>query len=429
MLSRYLLLSAAHLLASVLGFIGVKIIVEHFGSAGLGQTSLALSLVGLALIVATGGTQLLAVRHLAAAPEDVPALAGNVIAIRLALASATYLVLMAVCAAVPPLAEILPLTALFALSLFVNAAHLSYVPQAFQQAGVLSAVQVATQGLYLLALTGLLAVRAGLGTVALSKVAADLVVAAALAGWVIVHYGRPRRPAATAQLCQLLTQAAPLAGTKLARALAQGSDLVVVSLFLDTAELGLYAGGVKIYLFLLSLATAYFVLLLPRLAERAERPGDALRNELAASLLRTVPPALGGVALLAVFARPLLVFLFDESFAAAVPVVRLLGLSFLVNVVGRHFRQVLLARGRQDEDLRRTLWAVGVHLVGKLVLTPLLGLVGAALGTLLGETVLTLALGFAARRELRATATASTASTPGLRSEALLVEDEPRSEP
>lgn len=80
---------------------------------------------------------------------------------------------------------------------------------------------------------------------------------------------------------------------------------------------------------------------------------------------------------------------------------RILGVAALVNVVNNHFRYMLLATNRQQLDLRNTAVATAAHVAFKLVLIPMAGIEGAALGTLGGEmTVLALGL-WATRGDLR----------------------------
>ena len=408
---RYAVLTGANLLAAVAGFLAVLSIVEHFGPAGLGDTSLALAVVGYALTIAACGTQLHAVRRVAAAPETVGTVVGTVMLVRLGVGLATYLGLIALLTVVPGLAEIRLLSALFALSIFTNAFNVSWVGQALHRTSVLAAANFATQLLYLLGLWSFLAWRPALTTVAGCKVAADLTVTLALVLWLRQRVGPIERPGSPRELWRTLSQAAPLGGTKLLRTLALGSDLLLVGLLVSRRELGHYAGAMKLFMLLMSLAAAYFVILLPRLAQRAEG-GGALAHEVTASLGRVLPVAIPAVVGLALFARPLLAGLFEPSFTTAALALRLLGLAFLANLIGRHFRQVLLVRGRQTTDLRLTSFAAAVHVTLKIALIPWLGLTGAALGTLLGETTLMLVLWRAARPELAGTPLREVANRP-----------------
>lgn len=200
--------------------------------------------------------------------------------------------------------------------------------------------------------------------------------------------------------------AAPIAGSQMVRSLALGSDLVILALLVDREALGHYSASYRFFMVLLSLGTAYFVILLPRISERARSAGDEMAVEHRRSLWRLIPAAAAGALVLGLIAEPLLTLLFDPSFVAAAPALRLLAAAFVANLVGRHYRQILLARHRQDLDFRWTVVAVGVHLGAKWLFGITWGITGAAAGTLLGELVLAAGLRASALPHLRAAPTA-----------------------
>lgn len=396
----YSVLTIGNLAASAAGFLAVLLIVERFGPEGLGKVTLAASIVGYVLILGSCGTQLHAVRRVAAAPENVAPIAGTVFGLRLVAGAAGYVALLGAASLVPRLAEIRPLLALFGLGVFIQAFNVSWVPQALNKAAVLAVSTLGVQLLYVFGVWRVAASGRDLTALALTKVGAEAVVALLLLAWVWRRFGPIRLPPSPRVVWQMAVEAAPIAGTKLVRGVALGSDLLVVGLMLSAEDLGHYAGAVRLFMFLMSLASAYFIVLLPRLARRRAEAGRALAVEIASSLRRVLLPAMAVVALMAWLARPLLTHLFTPSFGAATVALRLLMLALLANLIGRHFRQVLLVSDRQVLDLRATALAAGVHVAFKVVLVPLFGLTGAALGTLVGELTLMAILWWAARPEL-----------------------------
>lgn len=388
----YSVLTAGHLLTSASGFLVVLLIVDRFGAQGLGQVTLAVSVVSYALIIAGCGTQLHAVRTAATSEEAIPATAGTVLSLRLAVGVPTYLALLAVASLVPRLLEIRGLIALFGLGILVHSLDVSWIPQALNRTGLLAAANLGSQVFYLLGVWWLATLERGLGIAAWSKVGGALVVALWLLAWMRLRIGPMRLPRPPGDLWRMAAQAAPIAGTNLVRSLGLGSDLLIVGVMLGDEELGHYAGAVRLFLFLLSLASAYFVVLLPRLAQRGREERGALGQELRASLGRVVGPTGVVAGILIWLASPVLSGLFGPGFEQATSALRLLLLALLANLVGRHFRQVLLVRNRQVLDLRATMVATGVHLVAKVGLVATLGLTGAALGTLIGELTLMLLL-------------------------------------
>jgi O-antigen/teichoic acid export membrane protein len=237
--------------------------------------------------------------------------------------------------------------------------------------------------------------------VAVAKVLADFLVALLSVGWVRKHHGPLQPPTARAPVLDLARAGAPIAGTQLLRGLTRTSDIVILGFMVSRVQLGYYSAAARIFLLMLSLAGSYFVILLPRMAERAADPAGAMRRELRASLRRSLPIALLGCVLVALFAQPLLASAFDSEFAAAAPALQLLTLALIANFIGRHHRQVLIARGRQGLDLRMTGIGAATHVAAKLALIPPLGITGAALGTLAGELTIAVLLGWVAWSDTR----------------------------
>ena len=95
-----------------------------------------------------------------------------------------------------------------------------------------------------------------------------LVLAAGLFVWARRCVGPLKRPSASVRIRELLRGAAPIGASQLLRVVALGSDLVLLGLLVSFQQVGLYAGAYRVFTVGVSLATAYFMVLLPRLARR-----------------------------------------------------------------------------------------------------------------------------------------------------------------
>lgn len=396
-------LGALQAVSVLCGFGAVVLLADYFGADGLGEVSLALSLVGYGLVVGNLGTDLYAVKRVAARPSALGRLVSGVVRVRAAAAWTAFAVLAVVVWSVPEYRSSARLILMFGLSIPLVSVHLGWVPQALHRPLVFGAAQTATQVIYLALLWLVGASGGGLMAVAGARVAADVAVIVGLWAWM----ARARPDAASLRhslpargLLALARVASPIAGSQMVRSLALGSDLVILALLVDRQSLGHYSAAYRLFMVLLSLGTAYFVILLPRISMHSRRRGGGMLAEHRRSLLRLLPASAAGVALLALVAEPLLTFVFSSSFVAAAPALRLLGLAFLANIAGRHYRQILLARGRQVRDLRWSATAAGVHVAAKWVFGSLWGITGVALATLVGEVFLWMGLWIAAAPEL-----------------------------
>jgi len=242
---------------------------------------------------------------------------------------------------------------------------------------------------------------AGIIGVAGAKVVADLLVMAGIVLWVQRSYVCDVEHAPAGEAAAIAGACAPICATQLMRGLAIGSDIIILGMMMSRADVGIYAVASRLFMFMMSLAGSYFVIQLPRFAEHAAESTTVLRRELSTSLRRTLPLGGLGIVALAVLAGPVLWLLFGDGFGEAAMSLRLLGIAVVANLVGRTYRQILLVREKQGVDFRVSVAGTAVHIAVKLALIPMFGILGAAIGTLAGETFQMLAQMRAAGEELR----------------------------
>lgn len=389
-LKRYLFLAGADLAAKGIGFVVAVALVRHFGSVGFGQISFASSIVMIGVLVAACGLDVYAVRNVARKPETLGAMAGAVIAIRLLLGAFVYSALLLLAAHVPSFNEIFWLIAFSGLLIFTGAVSLTWAPQALHQTNVLAAANFSVQLIYLLALLAVINTNMGLWAAPCALVLAETAVAVALLIWTCKIVQWRMRPFPLKKWFDIIKQSAPMGGSGLARTVAMGSDIIILGFFVPMEQLGWYVGAYKLYQLGNSLCAQYFVILLPRLSQKAADPSASLQAEVFQSLKNTLLVAAPLVTFAAITSDGILRSLFDPSFVTASVSLQVLLLALLFNLVSGHFRHTLLACGRQVQDFR--LVAIGsiVHVVMKLALIPTLGIEGAAFGVLAGEISLTI---------------------------------------
>jgi O-antigen/teichoic acid export membrane protein len=175
-------------------------------------------------------------------------------------------------------------------------------------------------------------------------------------------------------------------------------DLVLVGLWMGTAEAGIYGAAYRILWLPTMLVTAYLTALRPSVARRAMAgPASPL------SLTGPSAPAAVAVGILAaavgiLFAPAMVDLLFGPQYGGAVAPLRLLLLSFALLVVSRHYRLVLVASGRQALDLRIMAAAAALNVSLNLWLIPRAGLVGAAAANVASEAAILAAVLWVTRR-------------------------------
>ena len=385
LLKRYSWLVILSAGARGLGFAAVVMVARGFGVEIFGELGFAHATVGYGLTFAVFGLGIYGVREAVRQPESVGTVTSTVIVIRLVLSAVAFLALLLL-TLLPAFRPVATLILLYALTLFTGAISVFWVAQAQQRTDVLGLAAVASQILYIGQVY--LALRFGLGkhAVPLALVLSELVVALGLLLWMrrrVAPLGPPLDPAGCRRIVK---QTAPLAGSQMLRGLALGSDMVLLGILVTMDRVGAYAAAYKLFVLGFTLVGLYVTVVLPHLVHHGSISVRQLSAEVGSLLWKllmlAVPAAVLGVAL----APWVMTNLFGSEFVTATTPMRLLILATLASLVGGHYRPAVLALGEHTHDLRNVALSGGVHVASKLVLIPLLGLTGAALGTLLGET-------------------------------------------
>lgn len=398
-LGRYISLAGASFLSAIFGFLIASLLARQFGPAGFGAISLATSLVSYAIVVSNCGTILHAVRMVAMGQSTLEQMIPVVVYIRLLLGTVVFILIAVAAYLIPQLYESRHLFVLFALTLFSNAILLTWVPQAVHRIHAISASKVMLQFLNLALLFLFLQFDSSLYIAPIALIIAEVMVAFGLILSIRRYVTRVNPLPDFGAMKAVLWESTPIGMTQMVRALTLASDLLILGLMGIYSDVGIYAAGFKLYLFLLTMGSAYFVILLPRIAERAAS-NNLIFKELRLSFKRVLPIMTVVVIVVWLVADLLIEILFGAGYGGAADVLRVLSVASLASIIANHYRQVLLVKKMQAIDLKKTSISAFVHLSSKLLLIPFFGIIGCALGTLIGEIALTIGLALAVRKEV-----------------------------
>jgi O-antigen/teichoic acid export membrane protein len=177
-------------------------------------------------------------------------------------------------------------------------------------------------------------------------------------------------------------------------------DLLLLSVLRPPAEVGLYDAPVKLYELLLSLASILGGLMTPAFIQdlRAEK---TLARRLNAGIAATAIFAALAFAVLFECAEPIVTLLAGSNFTQAARPLRLLaaaaGLAGMTSIL----RFAAIALNQQARMTRADLAGVGLALAVHLLLIPRFGLMGAAVGRLVGDVVTLTVATWSLRAHLR----------------------------
>jgi len=193
---------------------------------------------------------------------------------------------------------------------------------------------------------------------------------------------------AVAPLIGTARQAGPYALSRVVSQLTQRLAVPVIGALLSASAAGLYHAADR-FVYVLSWIPHFAgIALLPtavrRHAESDVGAGPLYQRALGGIVVAVVPASVG----LFLVAPQAVELIFGDAFAAAVPVLRLLALLVFAHGLSRVMAIFLLAIDRVAARSRYEAWGMLANAALLLVLVPLLGVIGAALASLLTETLL-----------------------------------------
>lgn len=162
-------------------------------------------------------------------------------------------------------------------------------------------------------------------------------------------------------------------------------DVVLVGLVCDETQVGLYGAAITLYTVALLLLSSVMSAVYPRLstAFRDSREGFVRATMLSVKFLAVgvVPMAV----VMICFSDRLLTLVFGGSFSTAAPVLSLLAASLPLHAINGALGQALQAGQHQTAMVRIVLAGLAAHVVGIVLLVPILGIEGAALSVLVSS--------------------------------------------
>jgi O-antigen/teichoic acid export membrane protein len=388
---NFAVLSAAQIAGRLLAFAVTVHLTRTLMAEGFGAVAFATSVLAGAALLVDLGFDSLGPLEVARGRVPVAALARNVVALRLMLLAPALLAVSLFAWLAPVTTATKAVVVLYGLSLLANAVDLNWVFLGAERMRAAAAADLAQQaliaaGAFVLVREPEHLLRMPLIFLAGRAVGVGLLVVAAGRSW------GPIRPALDRALLRSLVPAAlPFAGSAAVAVVLTYFDLVLVGLWMGTAEAGLYGAAYRILWLPTLLVVAYLTALRPSVARRAmagpASPFAMLGRSTPAVMATGIAASAAGILL----APALIDVLYGEAYRGAVAPLRLLLLSFALLVVSRHYRLVLVASGRQALDLKIMAAAAALNVALNVWLVPRFGLVGAAASNVASEAAILVA--------------------------------------
>lgn len=381
-------IAAARVISSGAQFAWQIVLGRALGEGIYGQYGAVSALYSIGITIATFSMSLIVIREVARQPERAGRLWGAALVIQAIMGLVAYMCLTV--AAFGYDDTIRAYAAIAALSLFIDAfgTHASDQLLARERMVGPSVVEVA----HIAARLGLAALALNLGWgllgVYLATIAAGIVRSLALSALLWRAGVRPHFPVDRPTLVGLLRDSAPLTVYAFIGMTYTQIDRLITAATLTSSDVGhLTAGFVIVVGAVEILSSTILTAVYPILARAADGTGAALRAITQRLAQFTLLIALPMWLTFAFFAPFIIVPLFGVRYAPAAEILRVLMGFAAVTMISNVYAQAMFAQNRQRRLIGFRLVGLAVKLVLALLLLPRVGVVGAAVASLVSECV------------------------------------------
>lgn len=374
--------------ARAFGLLGVLVLARRLGPSDFGIVSFALSLVGWFGLVVDSGTELLNVRDIAREPHRFREIVERVLGLRLAISLVAGGVFVAAVEVLARSTRVRDAVVLFAIVLPALALNLRWMVLGVRAAKAVAAGNVVARAVLALGIVVFVHGSPDLHRVPFLQLAAEASYAVVISVAVARHFGFAWPRVDLAAWIATLRQSLPLLVNAFARAAFYSFDVVAIELFLGPHKVGLYTAASKPVLFCTGAIGIFSVSFLSSFsaASRADAAHWLMRKALRTSFAVCLPIAV----LLSAGSILIVPLVFGDEYERAAAVLALLAWRIPVVALSSPFGSALVAAGRQRRLMRNNVAGALLLVAGDLVAIPLLGIIGAALVSVVGTVAVLL---------------------------------------
>jgi len=385
----FLALGAAAVIGQAIGFVVLVFVAHRVGPENLGAYAFAQNFAMYFEIPIDFGITMYAVREVSREPERLKEIIGEVMVVQLLLLAACVSVTLLVAPQLmpdTPAREILPI---IIAGWIPTALSLDWALRSMRRMNVVAGWRLAGQVLYgVLALLLIGHGLSGIKTYAWLNVVGAMVTAVGLTVITLRQYGASIRAIDVRGLGRRYARAVVVGASLALAAIYYSSDAVVIGYLRDEHDVGLFSAAYKIPMSVIALGTVWLQSAFPYASALVANDSAAFRNQLgrvvsyAGTLV--LPVAVGG----SILAPMLMVGIFGEPFRGAAAPFALLIWSAALALIQVHFTNGVLALGDERYYLIAVVSAAVLNIGLDLALVPSMGPVGAAIATLVAESVM-----------------------------------------
>lgn len=385
---NFLALASGDALARVIAFLASVYVARTLGPDWLGAIAFASAVLLYFQNISECGVDLLGVRHVAEDVQRIRSVAPALLGARVVVASTLALVVLGLgfgAGGVGLLPHVdATVLALYGLTLLPIGPNTKWVHLGLQDTRPVAVARTLGESTYLGLVVLAVHQTADITRVPLFQLCGDALAAAILFLWLRAKGYRIGIEFDWQKVKPIFARSWPLVANVLLGLTIYNSDLIFLRCFRDREAVGRYSAAYQLISFLINVAAAYSLSLLPALtrvaADRVRR--NALYHDSAALMFAlALPIAIGG----SLIAPQIVELVYGGEFATSGPVLAVLLWTLPFTVSKEVDLIALVVGGRERTVMRMTALAVAVNLCLNLLLIPRYGMTGAAWSTLITE--------------------------------------------
>jgi O-antigen/teichoic acid export membrane protein len=371
-------------------FLFFVVLSRFFGPEGIGQYSFAVALTGFFAVFSDFGLYSFSVKELSRRTNWRADYYSQILSLRVILSAVAFGMLLLILPFLPFPRELKLIIVIIGAYQVISTLVSGFAAVFVAREDMLIAGLIEASLKAAAALAGITVVMAGADLVTTLAILPAVTAGQLLVAYVLVtkKYGRPRLVASTSSLTRLVREAMPYAFSLFLFMAYSRVDVVFLGFLIGMAAAGVYNVAYRVVFFLTFIPQFAAVALFPL----ASRLYTKSREELEALYLKSLNltiliglPVASGVWLIA---PDLIELIFGPTFAESASVLRILVGFLFLTFLSRIMSVFLMSCDRQVEMTREQLKAALVNVLGNMLLIPVLGVAGAAVATLISETLM-----------------------------------------
>lgn len=375
------------IISQLIGFAAVIYLARVLGPGGFGKITFAIAIVVYFTLIANMGLPLLGTREIARERDKTRDYVGSILALRLCLALLGFGLLLLLALFLNKPIEIKYLILLYGLGLIPSALLLDWAFQGVEKMEYIGLGKILATSIYVVLVLSFVKSPDHILLIPCFQVAGSLLAALILFSIFVKNLGKLVFKVDLIFWKILLRRALPIGFSLAIAQIFFTIDTVMLGFMRSDEEVGYYNAAYKIIMLFIMVAMAYHDAIFPVISYFYKTSLDSLRKLVSGTekLMAAIamPLAVGGF----ILARPIMDLLYGAGYEGGIIAFQILIWAVFILYINVGYSRGLLACNREKWYLAGAAIPAVINVIANFILIPPLGLIGAAMGTVLAQAI------------------------------------------